>query len=176
MMAEASTKLLILSDTHLPLRAKALQPQVWGLIDQADLVIHAGDWVDVATLDELAARSRLLVGVAGNNDGPELHARLGEVARVEVDGVRFAIIHETGGATGRERRCDALFGPESDAPADVLVFGHSHIPWDSTTAAGLRLLNPGSPTDRRRQPVGTVMTASISDGHLHDVTLVPTPR
>lgn len=169
-------RLLLLSDTHLPLRAKALQPQVWGLVEQADLVIHAGDWVDVPTLDELSARSRRLVGVAGNNDGPELHARLGEVARVEVDGVRIAVIHETGAAAGRERRCDDLFGPSVDAPADVLVFGHSHIPWDSTTPGGLRLLNPGSPTDRRRQPVGTVMTAEVSRGRLHSVELVPTPR
>ena len=169
-------RLLLLSDTHLPLRATELPPQVWSLVEQADLVIHAGDWVDVATLEALQARSARLVGVAGNNDGPELHARLGEVARVEVDGLRVAVIHETGAATGRERRCDALFGPESDAPADVVVFGHSHIPWDSTTAGGLRLLNPGSPTDRRRQPVGTVMTAQVSGGRLHGVTLVPTLR
>ncbi|MBX9471405.1 metallophosphoesterase family protein [Microcella sp.] len=169
-------RLLLLSDTHLPVRAKELQPQVWELVERADLVIHAGDWVDVATLDALEARSRRLVGVAGNNDGPELHERLGEIARVEVDGVRIAVIHETGAATGREARCDALFGPESDAPADVLVFGHSHIPWDSTTPGGLRLLNPGSPTDRRRQPVGTVMTAVVSTGALREVTLVPTPR
>jgi uncharacterized protein len=169
-------RLLLLSDTHLPARATALQPQVWSLVDEADLVIHAGDWVDVATLDALESRAARLVGVAGNNDGPELHARLGEIARVEVEGVRIAVIHETGAAAGRERRCDALFGSSSDAPADVLVFGHSHIPWDSTTPGGLRLLNPGSPTDRRRQPVGTVMTARIADGALHDVTLVPTPR
>ncbi len=169
-------RLLLLSDTHLPVRAKELQPQVWQLVEQADLVIHAGDWVDVATLDALEARSARLVGVAGNNDGPELHDRLGEIARVEVDGVRIAVIHETGSAAGREARCDALFGPDSDAPVDVLVFGHSHIPWDTTTPGGLRLLNPGSPTDRRRQPVGTVMTAVIEGGQLRDVTLVPTPR
>lgn len=169
-------RLLLLSDTHLPLRAKALQPQVWELVEQADLVIHAGDWVDVATLDELSSRSRRLVGVAGNNDGPELHSRLGEVARVEVEGVRIAVIHETGPAAGRDRRCDAQFGASVDVPADVLVFGHSHIPWDSTTPGGLRLLNPGSPTDRRRQPVGTVMTAEVSRGRLHSVELVPTPR
>lgn len=169
-------RLLLLSDTHLPVRAKELQPQVWELVDQADLVIHAGDWVDVATLDALAARSARVVGVAGNNDGPDLHARLGEIARVEVDGVRIAVIHDSGPAAEREARCDAQFGPASDAPSDVLIFGHSHIPWDSTTPGRLRLLNPGSPTDRRRQPVGTVMTAVIEGGQLLDVTLVPTPR
>ena len=54
---------------------------------------------------------------------------------------------------------------------DVLVFGHSHIPWDTTAETGLRLLNPGSPTDRRRQPFCTYMTATVSDGALSDVTL-----
>lgn len=171
-----TTRLLLLSDTHVPKRAKGLQEQVWRLVEEADLVIHAGDWVDVALLDELLARSRRLVAVAGNNDGAELWARLGEVARVEVEGVRFAVVHETGAAAGRERRCDARFGPESATPADVLVFGHSHIPWDSTTPSGLRLLNPGSPTDRRRQPVGTVMTAEVARGALRAVTLVSTPR
>ncbi|MDO8337480.1 MAG: metallophosphoesterase [Microcella sp.] len=169
-------RLLLLSDTHLPVRAKALQDQVWRLVDEADLVIHAGDWVDVATLDALASRAQRLVGVEGNNDGSELWARLGEVARVEVEGVRIAVIHETGAAAGREARCDARFGPASDAPADVLVFGHSHIPWDSTTPGGVRLLNPGSPTDRRRQPVGTVMTLEVADGAVRSVELVPTPR
>lgn len=171
-----TTRLLLLSDTHLPVRAKALQQQVWRMVDAADVVIHAGDWVDVALLDELETRAQRLVGVAGNNDPPELWARLGGLARVEIDSVRFAVIHETGSATGRERRSDARFGPASDAPADVLVFGHSHIPWDTTTPAGLRLLNPGSPTDRRRQSVGTVMTAMVVDGALRGVELVPTPR
>ena len=169
-------RLLLLSDTHLPLRAKKLQPQVWQLVDEADLVIHAGDWVDEATFDALEARASRLVGVAGNNDGPKLWDRLGEVARIEVEGLRIAVIHETGAAAGREARCDARFGPDSDDPADLLVFGHSHIPWDSTTPGGLRLLNPGSPTDRRRQPVGTVMSVEIADARIRSVTLVPTPR
>jgi uncharacterized protein len=169
-------RLLLLSDTHLPVRAKALQPQVWRLVEEADVVIHAGDWVDVALLDALEARAARVVGVAGNNDGHELRARLGEVARVELDGVRIAVTHETGAAAGRERRCDERFGPESSAPSDVLVFGHSHIPWDSVSPAGLRLLNPGSPTDRRRQPVGTVMTAIADGGALRDVVVQETPR
>ena len=169
-------RLLLISDTHLPVRAKELQPQVWQLVDEADLVIHAGDWVDEATVDALAGRASRLVGVAGNNDGPELWARLGEVARVEVEGVRIAVIHETGAAAGREKRCDERFGPDSADPADLLVFGHSHIPWDTTTPGGLRLLNPGSPTDRRRQPVGTVMSVEIADARIRSVTLVPTPR
>jgi uncharacterized protein len=67
---------------------------------------------------------------------------------------------------GREVRATATYGD-----VDVLVFGHSHIPWDTTTAGGLRLLNPGSPTDRRRQPHCTYLTATVYDGALTDVTL-----
>ena len=88
------------------------------------------------------------------------------MARADVGGLRFAVVHETGDARGRERRCDAWFGPGSDDPADVLVFGHSHVPWDSTTPAGLRLLNPGSPTDRRRQPFCTYLTGTVAGGVL----------
>lgn len=160
-----------MSDTHVPKRARALPAQLLAAVDEADVVIHAGDWVDAATLDLLEAQSRRLVGVWGNNDGPELRRRLPEVARFELDGVRVAVVHETGPAAGREARCDQAF-PETD----VLVFGHSHIPWDTVTPAGLRLLNPGSPTDRRRQPVCTYVTAEIADGRLDAVSLVAVDR
>jgi putative phosphoesterase len=166
-----STSLLLISDTHLPKRAKVLPDAVWAAVDAADLVVHAGDWVDEATLDALEQRATRLVGVFGNNDGPELRARLPEVARFEVDGVRFAVVHETGSAAGRERRADEAY-PDTD----VLVFGHSHIPWDTVSPAGLRLLNPGSPTDRRRQPQCTMMTARVDDGVLADVLVVPVAR
>jgi len=141
-------------------------------VDDADVVVHAGDWVSVELLDALQARADVLVGVVGNNDGPELRARLPEVARVRLDGVRLAVVHETGAAAGRERRCAAAY-PD----IDVLVFGHSHIPWDSyiardsTAPTGLRLLNPGLPTDRRRQPTHTWMTAELTAGALGAVTL-----
>jgi uncharacterized protein len=160
------TRLLLLADTHLPRRARDLPAGVWAAVDEADLVLHAGDWVDVSLLDALERRSRRLVGCYGNNDGPELRARLPEVARVAVAGLSIAVVHETGPSRGREERCDALY-PD----VDVLVFGHSHIPWDSTTPGGLRLLNPGSPTDRRRQPHCTWMTATVADGELLDVRL-----
>ena len=161
----------MLSDTHVPKRARALPPQVLGAIDGADVVIHAGDWVDDATLDLLEERSRRLIGVWGNNDGPSLRRRLPEVARAELGGLRFAVVHETGPAAGREQRCERDF-----ADTDVLVFGHSHIPWDTVAPGGLRLLNPGSPTDRRRQPFCTYLTAEVADGRLTDVRLVPLPR
>jgi putative phosphoesterase len=159
-------KLLLISDTHVPVRARDLPAPVWAAVDAADVVVHAGDWVSIDLLDALAGRAVRLVGVWGNNDGSELRKRLPEVARVQLSGVRFAVVHETGQAAGRERRCAAAY-PD----VDVLVFGHSHIPWDTTAPGGLRLLNPGSPTDRRRQPTHTWMTAEIRDGTLVGPTL-----
>jgi putative phosphoesterase len=161
-------RLVLMADTHVPRRARDLPAQLWADVDRADVVVHAGDWVDVALLDALEARSRRLVAVWGNNDGPDLRARLPETAYADLDGLRVAVTHETGGRTGRERRCAARF-PD----VDVLVFGHSHIPWDSTANDGLRLLNPGSPTDRRRQPVATYLTATVESRRLTDVRLVP---
>ena len=165
------TRLLLLADTHLPKRARRLTDDVWAAVESADLVVHAGDWVDEALLDELQGRAAGLIGVWGNNDGDRLRARLPEVARETVDGIRLAVVHETGPASGREARADAAY-PDTD----LLVFGHSHIPWDSVTPGGLRLLNPGSPTDRRRQPVCTVMTAVADSGVLRDVALVAVAR
>ncbi|MFF7177318.1 YfcE family phosphodiesterase [Streptomyces sp. NPDC008121] len=159
-------RLLLTSDTHLPVRAKRLPEALLAGIDEADAVLHAGDWIDEATVDLLEARARRLIGVYGNNDGPALRRRLPEVARAELGGLRFGVVHETGAAAGREQRCARRF-PD----LDVLVFGHSHIPWDSTAPGGPRLLNPGSPTDRRRQPFCTYMTLTVSDGTLGEVTL-----
>jgi uncharacterized protein len=159
-------RLLLLADTHVPRRARDLPARVWDEVDRADLVVHAGDWVDLALLDALAARSTALLACWGNNDGPALRARLPEVGRLDVEGLRLAVVHETGSASGREDRAD-LDHPD----VDVLVFGHSHIPWDSTTPRGMRLLNPGSPTDRRRQPACTYLTARAAGGRLHDVVL-----
>ncbi|WP_030775586.1 metallophosphoesterase family protein [Streptomyces sp. NRRL S-920] len=158
-------RLLLTSDTHVPARAKSLPEALLAAIDEADVVIHAGDWIDEATLDLFESRSRRLIGVYGNNDGPGLRRRLPEIARAELAGLRFGVVHETGAATGRAQRCAQRF-PD----LDVLVFGHSHIPWDSQAPGGPRLLNPGSPTDRRRQPFCTFLTLTVSDGALYDVT------
>lgn len=159
-------RLLLIADTHVPKRARDLPAAVWDEVDRADVVIHAGDWVEPALLDQLEARSTRLVACWGNNDGDELRRRLPERADVTLEGVRFAVVHETGQSAGRDARMARLY-PD----VDVLVFGHSHIPWDATAETGLRLLNPGSPTDRRRQPLCTYMTATVADGRLDDVEL-----
>jgi hypothetical protein len=162
--------LVLTSDTHVPQRARDLPHSLWAAIGAADVVVHAGDWVDAALLDLFEARSRRLIGVYGNNDHGPLRERLPEVARAEIEGVRIAVVHETGDKSGREDRCAVRF-PDTD----VLVFGHSHIPWDTTARSGLRLLNPGSPTDRRRLPHGTYVTATAADGELRDVVFHAVP-
>ena len=111
-------------------------------------------------------RPTRLVACWGNNDGAVLRSRLPERADVVLDGVRFTIVHETGATAGRDARMSRQY-PDTD----VLVFGHSHIPWDTTTSTGLRLLNPGSPTDRRRQPFCTYMTGRVDGGALIEVAL-----
>ncbi len=157
-------RLLLLADTHIPKRARDLPAQVWHEVERCDAVIHAGDWVEVGLLDELSARSHRLIACWGNNDGPDLRSRLPECADVTLDGLRFTVVHETGAASGREARMAQQY-PHTD----VLVFGHSHIPWDTTAKTGLRLLNPGSPTDRRRQPFCTYMTVVTRPGVLAEV-------
>lgn len=159
-------RLLLLADTHIPKRARDLPAPVWDAVAAADVVVHAGDWIAPEFLDELEARAARLVGCWGNNDGPAIRARLPERADVTLAGVRLTVVHETGTTTGRETRMSRLY-PNTE----VLVFGHSHIPWDTTTETGLRLLNPGSPTDRRRQPFCTYTTARVDAGALTDVEL-----
>ena len=95
-------RVLLMSDTHLPLRARDPPAALWAEVDRADVVVHAGDWVDLATLDGLQARSRSLLACWGNNDGPALRARLPEVARATLGGVRVAVVHETGSKERRE--------------------------------------------------------------------------
>lgn len=163
--------LLLISDTHIPKRARDLPAPVWEAVERADVVIHAGDWIDLASYEALEARSARLIACWGNNDGDDLRARMPERADVVLGGLRFTVTHETGASTGRDKRMSATY-PDTD----VLVFGHSHIPWDTTSDTGLRLLNPGSPTDRRRQPHCTYMTATIGDDSVLDVQLHRLPR
>lgn len=160
-----TTRLLLISDTHIPGRARRLPDAVLRAADEADLIIHAGDWVAASVLHDLRGHGDVL-GVYGNNDGDDLRAELPEVARRDVEGVRLAVVHETGQKQRREERMDAAF-PD----VDLLVFGHSHIPWDTTTPGGMRLLNPGSPTDRRRQPDHTLMTLALDAGEIRSVEI-----
>ena len=159
-------RIVLIADTHIPRRARDLPAPVWSAVEEADVVFHAGDWCSADAVRRLESRASQLVACWGNNDGPDVRDLVPERNDVTLSGLRFTVVHETGGAAGREARTAALY-PDSD----VLVFGHSHIPWDTTATSGLRLLNPGSPTDRRRQPHCTYMTATVDDGRLEEVTL-----
>lgn len=162
-----TTSLLLLADTHVPRRARDLPAEVWDVVESADIVVHAGDWVSLELYERMRDRASILHGVYGNNDGDDLRGVLPEIDRWQVEGIRFAAVHETGAAKDREERMDAAF-----PGVDVLVFGHSHIPWDTTTPAGLRLINPGSPTDRRRQPRASYAWLHADRGRLTDVDFV----
>jgi putative phosphoesterase len=120
-----------------------------------------------AVLDELAQYAPV-TAVVGNNDGPDVAAwGAAETAALSLDGLRVAMIHDSGPAAGRLPRMRARF-----PGADLVVFGHSHIPLD-VAAEGLRIFNPGSPTDRRRQPRGTMGVLHVADATLVAAEIVP---
>lgn len=154
---------VVVADTHLPRRAKALPAGLDPHLEQADLILHAGDLMDPALLDELAAYGPVRA-VRGNLDPPE--APLPETLEFEFGGERIAMIHDSGPKRGRRTRMKRRF-PE----ARVVVFGHSHIPW-LEDEDGLLLLNPGSPTDRRRQPEHTFALLRVEGGGVRAEILV----
>ena len=133
----------------------------------ADLILHAGDVCTATVLAELAQYAPV-VAVLGNNDGPDV-ADWGAVRTAEfnLDGLRVAMLHDSGPSSGRLARMRRAF-----PAADLVVFGHSHIPLDQS-GYGLRIFNPGSPTDRRRQPHGTFGVLQVADGRLAEAAIVP---
>jgi putative phosphoesterase len=160
-------KVVVLSDTHAPRRWKSCPPRVAEHLRTADLILHAGDVCVARVLDELTEYAPVRA-VAGNNDGPDVVAwGAPESMELDVNGLRVAMIHDSGQATGRTNRLRRRF-----PAADLIVFGHSHIPIDQT-ADGLRIFNPGSPTDRRRQPHGTLGVLRVEDGLITEARIVP---
>jgi uncharacterized protein len=155
-----TVRVVVLSDTHAPRRWKECPSAVAGHLRGADLILHAGDVCVPSVLDELAAYAPVKV-VLGNNDGPEV-ATWGAPETLEFDlgGLPVAMIHDSGPAKGRTRRMRRRF-----PRAELVVFGHSHIPMDET-GDGVRIFNPGSPTDRRRQPHGTIGVLQVDGGRL----------
>lgn len=133
----------------------------------ADVILHAGDVCTAGVLDELACYAPVHA-VRGNNDGPDVAAwGAPAVAELDLAGLRVAMLHDSGPAAARLRRLRRRF-PQ----AGLVVFGHSHIPLDES-GEGLRIFNPGSPTDRRRQPRGTLGVLRVEDGRLVQAKIVP---
>jgi uncharacterized protein len=160
-------RVVALADTHAPRRWKSCPPPVAQQLRRADVILHAGDVCTAAVLDELSQYAPVLA-VLGNNDGPDV-AGWGAAEALETDlaGLRVAMLHDSGAAAGRLRRMRLRF-PD----AGLVVFGHSHIPLDEA-GDGIRIINPGSPTDRRRQPRGTIAVLGIESGQLIEARIVP---
>ena len=155
-------RLAIISDTHLPRGARRLPDACLERLRAADLILHAGDLAAASVLDELEALGPPVAAVHGNVDGPDLRARLPERRVVEAGGARIGMVHDAGPAVGRLERQRAAF-----ADCDAVVFGHSHIPLhERDEASGFQLFNPGSPTDRRRQPRHTMGAAEAVGGEV----------
>lgn len=140
-------RVVLLADTHLPRRGPLLPRPCLERLRGADLIVHAGDLSDLATLGMLRSFGCPVVAVRGNVEEPAVRAALPETAQVQVGGVAIGVVHDAGPEAGRPTRLRRRF-----PTMDVVVFGHSHIPLHHTDAQGLRIINPGSPTDRRRQP------------------------
>ncbi len=160
-------RVLVLSDTHSPRRWKGIPPGLLAPLARAEVILHAGDVCTPDVLDALAAYAPVHV-VQGNNDGEDVAAwGAPETLELDLAGVRIGMIHDSGAKQGRGRRMRRRF-PD----ADLVFFGHSHIPFDGVED-GLHLFNPGSPTDRRRQPVGTYGELDLSDGLLVSHEILP---
>ena len=159
-------RVAVLADTHAPRRWKSCPPQVAAHLRGADLILHAGDVCTADVLDELAAYAPVRA-VRGNNDGPDVAAwGAPETLEFDLDGLRVAMIHDSGPSAGRPARLRRRF-----PAADLVVFGHSHIPLDHA-GNGQRIFNPGSPTDRRRQPRGTLGVLHVADGTIVQAQII----
>jgi uncharacterized protein len=161
-----SLRVLVLADTHLRADLSKLPAAVWEHVEDADVVLHAGDVVTGDLLDALRAR-RPVHAVLGNND-VDLVGALPDRLELELAGVRIAMVHDSGLRAGRERRVHRWF-PD----ARLVVFGHSHEPLDAEGVGGQRLFNPGSAVQRRRQPRRTVGRLELADGWVVHHEIVP---
>jgi uncharacterized protein len=160
-------RVVVVADTHLRRSwpNRRLPPAAQEVLATADVILHAGDVTQPEHLAALGAHAPVHA-VLGNND-PELVGVLPETLELELAGVRFGMIHDSGPARGREQRLHARF-----PTADVVVFGHSHVPWNAPGIEGQLLFNPGSPTERRRQPHRTIGVLELVDGELADARIV----
>jgi putative phosphoesterase len=150
----------VISDTHLPRGARRLPDGCVERIASADLLLHAGDFSTLQVLRELEAIGPPVLGVHGNVDSADLRRLLPEERVADAEGARIAMLHDAGPGTGRLERMRRRFGER----ADLVVFGHSHLPLHEEAPDGFQIFNPGSPTERRRAPAHTMGLIRVADG------------
>jgi len=159
-------RIAVISDTHLPRGGRTLPASCVEHVRGCDLLLHAGDFVTADVLAELESLGPPVAAVHGNVDSAELRRLLPAERVVEAGGARIGIVHDAGSARGRLERLRRRF-PDADAA----VFGHSHMPLHEE-ASGFQIFNPGSPTDRRRQPRHTMGVARVEGKALRFELLV----
>jgi uncharacterized protein len=152
--------LAVIADTHMPRGGRRLPDACVERIAGADLLLHAGDFSTLEVLRDLEAIGPPVLGVHGNVDSADLRRLLPEERVVEAGGARIAMVHDAGPRTGRLERMRRRFGDG----ADLVVFGHSHLPVHEQDHDGFQILNPGSPTERRRAPRHTMGLIHVKDG------------
>ena len=150
----------VISDTHMPRGGRRLPDACVERIAAADLLLHAGDFSTVEVLRELEAIGPPVLGVHGNVDSADLRRLLPEERIVDAEGARIAMLHDAGPRTGRLERMRRRFGDR----AEVVVFGHSHLPLHEEAPHGFQIFNPGSPTERRRAPTHTMGLIHVEIG------------
>ena len=148
----------VIADTHLPRGVRRLPGACVDWLGDADLILHAGDLSARSALEELRAFDAPVLAVRGNVDEPSLRRELPERRLVEAEGARIGMLHDAGPRRGRLDRLRTAF-PEADA----VVFGHSHLPLHEERE-GFQILNPGSPTERRRAPNRSMGLANVEHG------------
>jgi putative phosphoesterase len=144
-------RIAVISDTHLPRGARALPEACVERLRAADLILHAGDLTGGGFLEELRALGPPVEAVYGNMDEPGLKTSLPKERIVEAGGARIGMVHIPGPRVGREERLAARF-----PGCDAVVYGHTHVA-EVVRHGALWILNPGSPTERRRSPERTML-------------------
>jgi hypothetical protein len=157
-------RVAVISDTHIPSRAAALPTACLERLREADLILHTGDVSDAATLAVLGSLGAPLVAVRGNVEEPKVRRRLAEAEEVDAAGLRIGLIHDAGPEAGRPARLRRRF-----PGADLVVFGHRHIPLLDRGHDGFAIMNPGSTTDRRRQPRCSMAEIELDEAGAYEI-------
>jgi hypothetical protein len=133
-------KILVLSDTHIPRVAQDLPDNIYTEIKSADMILHAGDFIDIEVFENLK-KLKKLHAVYGNMDSPDLRRILKDKEVVQAGKFRIGLIHGYGAPKDIMETVKKEF-----TNVDAIVFGHSHAAMNAVKD-GILFFNPGSPTD-----------------------------